>query len=140
MNEPEFKTPAAVAEFLRKPVKTYVKLPGLLAFKVELPRERENRTIGAFVRSDVGMEVFEIWCDGKRVAAGTIDVGHACAIKMLKGMVHALAVAKGHAVRNRANRRARKAVAALFPRTNPNLLPLANPPIDERPTNPEDDE
>lgn len=84
-----------------KPSKTYVKLPGLLAFKIELPRaDGERRTIGAFCRSncDEGLEEFEICCDGDLVAFGTINVGHAAAIKMVKSMVHSLVTVKQHRI------------------------------------------
>ncbi len=135
MSEPEFKTPAAVAAFLLKPEKAFVKLPGLLAFKVELPRaDGERRTIAAFCRSGEDAEDFQIYCDGKLVARGWISVGHAVATKMVKNMAAALVSAKGHRVRNRLNRKARKAAAEAVTPIDP---PLAVPP---RPGLPEDDE
>lgn len=143
MNEPEFKTPAAVSAFLRKPVKTSVKLPGLLVFKFDLPRaDGQCRTIGAYVRTAVetGTEEYGIYYDGHEVACGHIAGGHSLAIKMVKAMARALLVAKGHRARNRANRRAKKAVTDLFPLAKRYPIQLANPPLDKRPTNPEDDE
>lgn len=137
MSEPEFKTPASVAAFLLKPEKAFVKLPGLLAFKVELPRaDGERRTIAAFCRSDedADAEEFKIYCDGHLVASGCISVGHAVAIKMVKNMVAGLVTHKQHRTRNRLNRKARKAAAETVTPIDP---PLAVPP---RPGLPEDDE
>lgn len=137
MSEPEFETPAAVEAFLLKPEKAFVKLPGLLAFKVELPRaDGGRRTIAAFCRSDEDADAdeFKIYCDGHLVSSGFISVGHAVAIKMVKNMAAALVSAKGHRARNRLNRKARKAAAETV---TPIYLPLA---VQPRPGLPEDDE
>lgn len=115
-----------IEDLMLNPSKTYVKLPRLLAFKVELPRTNgEGRTIGAFCRSncDEGLEEFEIWCDGDLVAFGTINVGHAAAIKMVKSMVHSLVTVKQHRIRNRLNRKARKTGAEAIDQQLRPILP-----------------
>lgn len=119
-----------------KPAKTYVKLPGLLAFKIELPRANgERRTVGAYCRSDHdGIEKFQILFDGKAVGHGYLKIGHAAAIRMVKNMVAGLVTQKQHIARNRLNRKARNAAAEAVTPIDP---PLAVPP---RPGLPEDDE
>lgn len=115
-----------IEDLMLNPSKTYVKLPRLLAFKVELPRTNgEGRTIGAFCRSncDEGLEEFEICCDGDLVAFGTINVGHDAAIKMVKSMVHGLVTVKQHRIRNRLNRKARKTGAEAIDRQLRPILP-----------------
>ena len=124
---------------LGKPEKTYVKLPLLWAGRIGLTLTdgKTVHTLGAWCRTDDGMEEFEVWKDGKRVAFGCLHIGHATAIPMVKGMLHELMKRSGKRSRLRRNRAMRAAAAAA---EHP-LAPV-NPPMDipPRPGLPEDDE
>ena len=115
---------------------TFVNLPGLWAARREGAENSlgERREYGAFCRTANGKEYFEIYAGHELAAYGFVNSGHALARRMVHVMLKALIARKGHAMRNRANRKAKRAAAE-------NVEPI-NPPMDmpTRPNHPEDDE
>ena len=129
--------PATAPAPLEKPVKSYVKLPMLWGGRIDmtLADGKTVHTLGAWCRTSDGMEEFEVWKDGKRVAFGCLHIGHTTARFMVKAMLHQLMVRSGKRSRLHRNRRMRESAAGLLP--SPVNPPLAIPP---RPGLPEDDE
>ena len=125
--------PAMVPAPLEKPVKHYVKLPMLWGGRIDmtLADGKTVHTLGAWCRTSDGMEEFEVWKDGKRVAFGCLHIGHTTAWFMVQAMLHQLMVRSGKRSRLHRNRAMRAAAAA----------PI-DPPLDmpSRPNHPEDDE